>query len=291
MAAGDLITADWQMEWRGLLFGPNPYGITEVQGLADLPGLVTADRDRLRAHGQIAGDDFLTGRTVEVGFRIEGSSSADTFDQATALAAVTAPGEAESPLVFQIPGVAAGTKAYLNARVRARSLPIDRLYQVSVLGGRFQFYATDPRLYSLVQSTQTVSLPTAGGGLPVEVDVPATLLAVADSGSILVQNNGNFRAPWSFRINGPAVNPTVRNVTEGLYLGFNITLAAGEYLDVATGPTQRSVILNGSESRYYTLQAGSTWWDFRPGETEVAFRAATDTAATLTVYSRSAWSA
>ncbi len=289
MAAGDLITDDWQIEWGGLLLGPQPYGITGVQGLADLPSVISADRDRLRAHGQIAGDDFLSGRSVEVGFRVEGTSNEDTFVQAAALADVMIPGEAEAPLVFQIPGIADGVKAQISARVRARSLPVDMAYRVGVVGGRALFFATDPRIYSAEQTVQSVSLPSGGGGLDVPVEVPAALVAASESGTLELVNEGNFRAPWSFRIDGPALNPQVVNAGEGYFLGFNIELAEDEFLRVTTGPDQRQVVLNDQESRYYTIQAGSTWWDLRPGTTETLFRAATLSAALLTTTSRSAW--
>lgn len=287
MPAGDLITGDWQIEWGGILLGSADFGITEVVGLADLPGVITADRDRLRSHGSIAGDDFLVGRTVEIGLRVEGT---DPFANVALLAASTMPGSAESPLVFRIPGIAGGRKARLGARCRARSVPTGLEFVVGAIAARLQFFATDPRIYDAVDTVASVLLPSGGGGLDVDVVLPATLNAQTQSGAMFVANDGNFAAPWSARIDGPCLNPIIRNVTDGTFLGFTIDLAAGEWLDIDTSGA-RAVTLNGTTSRYYTIQPGSTWWDFAPGTTELAFRASTTTAAQLTVTSRSAWTA
>jgi hypothetical protein len=286
--AGELITGDYQMEWRDVLLGPKPYGVYGVSGLGDLPSVITADRDRLRAHGQIPGDDFLSGRYVEVGLRVEGTSNGDTAAATAALSRVCGPGIEETPLVFQIPGIAGGNKARINARIRNKVTPVDLAYAVGIVSSRLMFYATDPRIYSDSMFSQTVNLPSGGGGLTWPATWPASWSPQVDSGSLFVPNDGDIASPWTARIDGPCVNPVVRNLTAGKFVGFNITLESGEWLTLDTH-VMPTVVLNDSESRYYTIQAGSRWWDFEPGATELAFRASTSTAATLTVTSRSAW--
>lgn len=288
--AGELIDGDFQIEWRGIRMGGpgDAIGVTSMSGFGDLPGVNVADRDRLRAHGLTAGDDFLGGRTVTADLRLDSTTLEEVRLATERLANSLTPGEGETPLVVQIPGVAGGRKVRLLARARAKALPVQLGYEIGDVTAAIMWEATDPRLYDAEDTVQSVGLPSGGGGLDVPVEVPASLTAQTESGSITVVNAGNFSSPWSARIDGPALNPVIRNVTTGLSIGFTIDLADGEWLDVDTAGA-RSVLLNGTSSRYYTITPGSTWWDMEPGQTELAFRASTTTTAALTVTSRSAW--
>lgn len=288
MAAGDLITDDWEVEFAGLLLGgETPYAFASSKGLADMPALQTADRSRLRRHGTLPGDDFMLDRQIEMQFEVYGETI-EEFEAAVAdLTAATQPGVVESPLSFRIPGVAGGGVRQVQARIRRRSVPLGSEWYYRIPIYTLVWVATDPRIYSNVDTVQTVNLPSGGGGLSWPATWPANWSAQVDSGSLFVVNEGNFGAPWSGEITGPAVNPVIRNVSTGQYLGFNITLADGDVLTVDS--ELRSVVLNGTASRYYTIQAGSSWWDFEPGTTEIAYRAATTTTSNLTLTTRSAW--
>lgn len=288
MAAGDLITDDWEFEWDGLLLGGDTaFSFVESPDLADLPGVISADRERLRRHGKIAGDDFLTDRQITLVFELYGEDQAAFEVVAAELAAVTRPGEAEAPLCFRVPGVAGGGVRRVNARVRRRQVPVNGEWYYNIPVATLQFVATDPRIYSATDDVQTVNLPSGGGGLSWAATWPAVWSAQVDSGSLFVTNVGNFSAPWSATITGPVVNPQIRNVTTGQFVGFNLTLVDGDVLTIDSD--SRTVILNGTESRYYTVQQGSAWWDFEPGVTEIAYRASTSTTSQLTMTTRSAW--
>lgn len=282
------MTAPWTVEWNGITFGEDsPYGITSIAGLKKTPGLISADRERLRRHGETPGDNFLGARYVTLGFRVEGSTIAETHDLSDALSAAFRPDQDEQPWVFCLPGVAGSGVRRISARPIEFEEPTELEYRVGILSGAAQFKATDPRIYDNTETAQSVSLPTSTGGLTWPAVWPAVWSATTQSGSMTVVNSGNFSAPWSARIDGPCDTPRIVNVTTGQFLEFTLTLAAGEWLDVDSDA--RTVVFGGTASRYSTIAAGSTWWDFEPGNTEIAFRASTTTAATLTVTSRSAW--
>lgn len=291
MAAGDLINGDWQMEWAGLRFGGpgDPIQIVSVSGLADLPGVSTADRDQVRAHGRIPGDDFLGERVVVVSVRVEGDSLQSTFDAVAELANTCVPGSPEAPLVFRIPVVAGGRDALVSARLRNKSLPVTSgAVEVGIVSGDLQFVATDPRIFDAVDTVQSTALASGGGGLTWPAQWAAVWGAIAESGTLEVANAGNFDSPWSARIDGPCDRPSIINVSTGQSLTFDLSLAAGEWLDIDVGRVM-SVLLNGSESRLHTLIRGSRSWLIEPGTTELLFQASTPSAASLTVTSRSAW--
>ena len=168
-----------------------------------------------------------------------------------------------------------------------RSLPIGRDFYYGLPLAVVEFYSTDPRIFSAVQGSLTTTLPSAGGGLNFNLGFNATFGAVSTGGTLTAVNDGSFQTSPVIRIDGPATNPRVESITQGKTLQFNITLAAGEFLLI--DGEQRTVLLNGTASRYNTLTPASSWWDLSPGTNEVRFQASTTTAATMTLTWRSAW--
>lgn len=283
------VTADFEVEYGGLLMGGDTaYGLVAAQGLADIPDLTTSDRARLRRNGLTAGDDFMKGRTVTLQFELA-AEDGPTFEVMMAdLATATAPTRPESALTFRVPGVAGGGVRIIMARPRRRALPIADEWQYRVPKVTIQFDASDPLIYDAATVVHTVGLPAGDGGLDVAVSVPATLIEATESGTFTVVNDGNAASSWEGRIDGPCLNPTVFNATTGAFLGFDVDLPVGAWLDITTRGA-RSVLLNGAESRYHTIRPGSSWWDFEAGPTEIAFGAAASSDALLTVTTRSAW--
>lgn len=287
MAAGDLVTADWQIEYGGLLLGDGTvFDIVRVEGLLDLPEVQTTDRQRLRRHGLVPGDDFLGGRKVTVTLEVYGESPEQFATDLQALGAAVRPGGDELPLVFRIPGVAGGGRRWVSCKPRRRSLPVDLdfLYRMPV--AVVEFHASDPRLYDASVTSGTSSLLTTDGGMAFPASFPLAFAATV-GGTVVATNEGTFPTPPQFRIDGPVVNPRVENATTGEVLAIDLELAAGEWLDIDT--EARSVLLGGTASRYSSLAAGSSWWELPPGQTPVTFRASTSSTALLTVTWRSAW--
>lgn len=288
MAAGDLITADWQIEFGGLLIGDGtPYSIAQVQGLLEIPELRTADRQRLRRHGLTPGDDFLNGRSVTLTLEVFGETQEAFVLAVHDLQTALAPTTDASPLHFQIPGVATGVKAFVSCRARRVSAPIDLDFFYRIPVWVIEFFATDPLVYSAIEYSYVSNLPSGGGGLNFNAEPDFTFGAVSVGGTILATNAGTFNSSPTFRIDGPVTDPRIENVTTGQTLAFVGTVPSGDFLmlNVET----RTVLLSGTASRYSWLAVGSEWWELVPGVNEVSFRASTPTSATMTMTWRSAW--
>jgi hypothetical protein len=89
---------------------------------------------------------------------------------------------------------------------------------------------------------------------------------------VQVTNAGSFSTRPVFAISGPCSNPTITNASTGKQQTWNITLGATDVLTVDNDA--RTAMLNGSISRGYTKQPGSTWIEIVPGTNTLQFGAA-----------------
>lgn len=285
MAAGDLITADWQCELNGLLLGEGtPYGVLSIDGLGDLPEIRTADDPRAGDHGLYRGNDLAAGRIVTVELDIVATASTSLNAAVAALETATVLQSTESPFAFQFPGK---VRQQVGVRPRRRRLPRDLALQMGFGRAKLQLDASDPRIYAQRQSTAATGLPSAAGGLTFPVTFPATFGAVSSANTILATNDGNFGTRPVLVITGPVDTPTVLHTTSGRFLKFALTLADGDTLTVDLDA--KSVLLNGTASRRSALTADSSWWELAAGSNTVQYNAAATTASTLTMTWRSAW--
>lgn len=288
MAAGDLITGDWQAEYNGVLLGDGtPFLISQVTGLLDLPDITTADQSRLRRHGLRAGDDFTAGRRFAFTLEISSTDTVTFSDAVDQLMAATTPGGDPAALVFQIPGVAGSGKRTVFCRPRRRSLPVGREFYYELPLATIEFYSVDPRIESNTLGSDSTTLASAGGGLNFNATAPFTFGAVSVGGTLNLANAGNFDAAPTITITGPVTNPAIESITQDKTLSFTITLATGETLVIDT--EERTVLLGGTASRYNTLDTDAEWFTLQPGNNEIRFQAATTTAATMDITWRSAW--
>ena len=288
MAAGDLITADYEMEFRGLLMGgTTDYSITGIDGLLGLPDIVSADQGRLRRHGLRAGDDFLQGRSVVVAMEVYASTEAGYTTAIQELKEALRPGVAEVPLVFRLPSVAGGSPFRVDARVRRVSWPVTlghffRRDEITV-----EFYSTDPRLYANSLSTDSATLPTAGGGLSFDATPDFSFGATSTGGELSLTNSGAWQTPVVFRIDGPVQTPRIIHNGLDKELELDLTVATGDY--VLLDSESRTVLLNGTASRYSSLDSSSEWFDLEPGLNQISFRGATTAAGSIAATWRDAW--
>lgn len=287
MAAGDLITTDWEIEYRGLVMGgDNAISLVSVDGLLGARSVTSSDQPRLRRHGLRAGDDFLAGRTVVIRLEVKGSSDADLGATLAALTAAFRPGVDEAPLVFQLPPVAGGAKARIGARTRPTNIPVDLQALYLLPEVEIELFATDPKVYANDLSTASTTLPTAGGGLTFNATPDFTFGATSTGGSFVANNAGGFPTPVTFRIDGPVQEPRIINQTQDRELKLGLTVADGDH--VLVDSDTRTVLLNGTASRYSDLTS-SEWFDLDPGDNDIAFFGATTAAGTLSASWRSAW--
>jgi Siphovirus-type tail component, C-terminal domain len=282
------MVAAYQMSYAGLVVGDGTaFELNQIEGLADMPDLRTSDRTRLRRHGELPGDDFLGGRSIVLTLEVFGAD--DTAFQAAidALKLAFAPGSPEASLVLQVPGIAGGGQRRINARPRKLALPVDvdRFFyrQPTCI---IQLDATDPRIYDDALQSVATSLAATPTGHTWNNTWNLSWGTAGVSGSIFANNAGTFPTPPAFRIDGPVTNPSIENITSGFTLAFNITLGAGEFLDIDTDA--RTVLLGGTASRYSTLTIAD-WFDLKPGITELKFRGTTAGSPQLTAIWRSAW--
>ena len=278
---------DWQFQYGTLLMGPSTnIGIVGVSGLDDLPSFRTSDTDRPQDHGMYAGKDYLSGRVVELDLRITAASDAAFRSTIQALNDATVIAAAEGILTFQLPGMA--SNRILFVRPRKRSLPQDWDYAAARKGnGALQFFATDPRIYDATQSSSSTAAATSGGGRTYNRTYNLTYAAGGAGGTINATNAGNFPTRPTVRIDGPVTDPRIENVTAGKYLQFSgLTLASGEWLDIDF--QNRTVLLNGTASRYNYLTSTSSFWELGPGNNQIYFTSGSATG-TLTLTYRSAW--
>lgn len=287
MAAGDLITTDWEIEYRDLVMGgDNAISLLSIAGLLGARSISSSDQVRLRRHGMRAGDDFLLGKTVVVRLEVKGSTDADLASSLAALTAAFRPGVDEAPFVFQLPPAAGGAKARIGARVRSTNIPVDLQTLYLLPEVEIELFATDARLYANDLSTASTTLPTGGGGLTFDATPDFTFGATSTGGSFVANNAGGFPTPVTFRIDGPVQEPRIINQTQDRELRVDLTVADGDY--ILLDSESRTVLLNGTASRYKQLTS-SEWFDLEPGDNSISFLGATTAAGTLSAAWRSAW--
>lgn len=267
------ITGDWQVEFDGLsVGGDTDFGLVEVSGMLDMPGVRTSDKVLLRQHGEHPGDDFLGRRIITLDMDIYAINAADMQTRVDEFLLAFKPG-AEQAMTFQLPGAAGGDAGRVNARVRNRSVAHGLDIVRGLTRASVQLVATDPRIYADLAQSDTTGLPVATGGfdLPI-VTFPWTATGSGGApGTVAATNNGTFEAGVSLKLTGPVTDPAVTNQTNGESMSFTGTIGAGTYYIVNT--TDRTVLLNGTASRYSELDASSTWLQLQPGANELKFTA------------------
>lgn len=268
--AGELITQDDQIEWRGTLLGANtPYKWRELEGWLDLPEVRDGDVDFDNLHGAQPGQ-LLLGRKVVTWTFVLNGAAADFAAQQKLLRAITALGEnpAEEPLVIQIDGV----KAMVNARVIKRAIPRPPNNASGYSVGAIQWRATNPRLLHLPQIIAgPVSPPVAGtGGLIWPLVWPLVWGTAQSGGELVLENDGNAPVQPVFRLTGVSTGPVITNADTGQQLAFDpaYVLPAGRQLTLTH--ENRSVLLDDGVSRSNQLVTRG-WFTLPVGTTRVRF--------------------
>lgn len=152
------------------------------------------------------------------------------------------------------------------------------------------FVALDPTIYAGVETVFGPLVPPSFiGGLEVPVTAPFTIGATITGGVATLINEGTKDTSLVLRIDGPVVTPRVAlERPDGTVqtLTFDMTLSAGEWLDVDTA--KRTVTLNGTSSR--RGQVSGHWPVLPPGSSTLLFRTAdANPSSQLSGSFRSAW--
>ncbi|MEU1674097.1 hypothetical protein ABZ752_19015 [Streptomyces roseifaciens] len=298
-APGDMVTAPGHVQYGDVLLGPGtPYRWQTISGWEDSPGLDSGTVNRSDWHGAFPGRLLAQPRTITVDGLVVRAEPRAVGTVVRHLAAATALGDAEVPLVVQLDD----SPPLLSwARCTRRSIPVSHGYAMGVVvGGALQFEASDPRRYGLVEQRVETHLPQPEAGLDWHLDPgPEMLLwplafgTPGATGALVVTNDGDAPSHPVITFRGPVVLPSVTNIDSGDRLEYDITLAADDELviDTAAG----TVTLNGTESRLYTGTAQAApegTFVLPPGTSNFAFRCApgtSDPRAVCTVQWRSAY--
>lgn len=168
---------DWTCEFKGLVMGvpDSAVSIVGVDGLLSLPDVRTSDLTLVQRHGLWPGVDYLNGRTVTLTLEVYGSTREEFTEALNALQAAFLPGVEESPFRFRFPGAAADQTAYVMARVRKRSAPLDLNFAYLTCNMVIELFATSPYIVGDAPRTETVrsfKREKAPTGLVIPATVP-----------------------------------------------------------------------------------------------------------------------
>ncbi|MEU7163144.1 hypothetical protein AB0A70_00590 [Streptomyces morookaense] len=282
MAAGDRVTAPGHIQFGQLLLGPHTaYGWQQLTGWEDSPTLDSGTVLRSDAHGAYPGKLLAQPRTITVDGVVIRTDPGRMGAAVRELAAATAAGDTELPLVVRLDD---SEPLMCFARCLRRTVPVGTGgYRIGVVtGAAMQFEATDPRRYALAEQRVEAHLPTPEAGLDWRLDPgPETLTypmgfgTPGATGALVAVNAGDAPAHPVIAFRGPVELPSLTNLATGEAIEYDITLAADDELlvDTAAG----TVTLNGTASRLYTVTNRSTpeqLFTLPPGTTDYAFRAA-----------------
>lgn len=285
--AGALITAEYEVEWRGVLWGwPASYAaVTNLDGWLSYE-LRGSNIDRPLRHGSYPGLKRMGERTIEV----ELTSMTDDPTVLAAIRAATVPDEdpVEEPLAIW-----AGTTEpqRVMARLERRAIPTDFEWSVGHHRCALQWVATDPRRYSIAEYTSgMVGLPAPGiGGLSFPLSFPLSFGTPGIPGVITVTNAGEAVTWPTYTVTGPVTGPVITNTTSGKVLQWasSFELAAGQTMVVDTD--SRSVVVDGV-ARRDALQVAD-WGPLLLGDNVIVFNGSGsyDPAAGLVIKWRSSW--
>lgn len=273
------------IEYDGLDISEAPYYPSEVSGLLDSPELRSSLRPRLTRHGLHLGTTYLGGRTVALTLNVIGWTEAEHSDALAALTRALQIGEALAPLRFQIPGVADGRVARIDAMVSRYAAPIAHEHYAYTSTMAVEFVATDPRIYSDELETVDVASFTPSGGMTFNATFDLTFGSSGDVGIANLANDGNRGAPWVATILGPCLNPTLVHLGQGRTVALDGSLTAGQVLTLDSDA--RTVLIDGATR--YNLLSSAQWFDLEPGDNEVRFTVGDADASTATFTYRHAW--
>lgn len=294
--AGELLTQDGQVEWRGTLLGPGTYfrtGKDGIRGWYDLPGQRGSNSPLPGYHGSFPGRLTSAERIVEWDFLTKGVTLAGFPAAIDTLRRITSPGEdpQEEPLVIRLDG----QSLLCWARVRNRAIPTNYQYALGHTRGSVQWEATDPRLYSPTEQTASTPLASgsssgldfSGGGLDfssggLDFGAPPT------GGTLTAVNEGHVPTWPTLEVIGPCTGPSIVHSGHTLRFASGFVVLAGQTMVIDTRPTWRTVEINGVSVRQHLVVA--EWAPFERGSTQVSFTAAAyDPASQLVARWRHAW--
>lgn len=286
--------SDWTCEYRGFVAGlpDSAVSIVAVDGLLSLPDVRASDTALVQRNGLWAGRDFMDGRTVTLTLEIYGRTREEFTAALNAVQVAFSPNVdsvEEFPFRLRFPGVAADQTAYVMARVRKRSAPLDLNFAYLTCNMVIELFATQPYIVGDVPRTVTVR-SYRREEVPTGVVLPATVPwhvegqgpQPADPVSRFTQY-GSVTARPVVEISG-AAHPTLVDDVTGRF--FAVDYAGPMLVDAAA----ETVTNAEGDSIAGLITVGSSWPVLVPGEHRLRLRSRDEyTAATAVVTWSDRW--
>lgn len=232
-------------------------------------------------HGAGAGEQFLTERVLTLAGQLRAS---DPQSRAAAVErfARYVPLNFEGTVLRVDETPAKQTEVRISGSVSVDSVDDRAIFTLGLT-------ARDPRKYATGVFQASAVLTEFVTGL-VPPLTPPLLLPEAPNGDLMsLSNDGNFPTGAQMRIFGPVARPRVTRQDTGQALWWDVTVDAGQFLDVDT--RLRQAWLEGSA--YRPAGFGSSWFAVPPGGCVVGFTGdpvpGVSGAGAVTVETRSAW--
>ncbi|MBB1251845.1 phage tail family protein [Streptomyces sp. OF3] len=240
--------------------------LVAVDGLLSLPDMRTSDLTLVQRHGLYPGDDYMDGRAVTLTLEVYGATRAEFTNALSAVYAAFRPAQPERPLRFRFPGIGADRTAFVNARVRKRSAPLDLNFAHRVCNVVVEFFATDPHIYGDALETRTLSSPWGGNDPKLSFTQLGSIPALP---VIRLDNASNCR-----------LTNEITGEFFGLTYGGNITIDSAA----------RTVRSDAGNSFEHRITPGSTWPEYRFGEHRLALYSEATSRATVATFTwRNRW--
>lgn len=279
----NLITDDGQAQVRDLLFGEGT-GFPFVDAGPDWwvkPSTIAADTPRARGDGVVPQFDRLDAATLTPRVLVAADTPELWQARHDELSAAWRTENQTVELAFRW----AGRTEFRRGRTRNLAVPSGWVGAANTAVAVLQFVATDPRRYSAVLKSDSTGVGETTGGLAFPHGFPHGF-GFASPGVIAVENAGSALAPWVATLTGPLSSPRISLVGGGGVLELaGFSLADGQQLVLDSA--ERSVILNGSASRYGALTQRE-WFDLPAGSSSVQLNASSGSG-TLSLSWRDTW--
>lgn len=282
MAAGDLITRDYQYEFNGLLMGSGtPLVVESIEGLWSMPELRTADIERNDYHGDIPGEDLLGPRSIEIELHATADSQIEMEAALLNAARTFQPRLQEVHFVWKRPGQ---VRKFVNCRPRKRQFPTSYEMAHGLSKGSLLLHASDPVIYALAEKNASIFLsgPTT--------NADGTTNPGATIGSTTWTNDGDWETWPRLILEGAGDNPRIGNGEDGnRQIRIDVIMGTNDRLVMDAHPQRRTVTLNGVD-RYDLVRTDNQWWRLLEGTNTITFsRGAATGSQTLTIAGRDAW--
>ncbi|MEV4330355.1 phage tail protein [Streptomyces sp. NPDC049597] len=272
LAPGSLITQDGQIQWAGLLIGPDtPFTVDRsgLTGWEDLPEYDSSDAERPTSHGAWPGSRYAKPRKVG-GTIVLAPEYKAAPEAIRALRQALALLDEERWLTVQLHGELLAVRA----RIAQRVVPADQGFATQGTSKMsIQWLAADPRRYVVNEQVVTTTPPQPESGLTWPLTWPLNWGRATSTGDAVAENTGSAPTHPVIVFRGPCSMPTVTERVSRRRLRYAIDLAAGDELTVDTAAG--TVTLNNTASRRHTAMADSTpeeLFVLEPGRTELSFR-------------------